>query len=377
MMKTTILLLVVLSTATVATEYYMAPDGKDADAGTAAKPFATLDHAGKLLLPGDTLWVKDGRYTAQPPAALRCSGTEQKPIRIFAVDGAHPVLDFSDVNQPGIHLKGAWCHLKGLTVTRADNNGFKLSGEKVLHNTIEYCTARANGNTGMHLGPGASHNTFINCDSYENFDPRKHGQDADGFGAKHSIGPGNRFVYCRAWNNSDDGYDLWCAENPVTIQNCYAWANGVNLWKDPLFEGNGNGIKLGQKGSSHVVLNCAVWDQPQRGIDLNGNSAGVTVTNCTAFRCKVNFDFHFTKGNIEKNVLRGNISFEGPDKIDPKVDDKNNSWNTPGLKLTAADFQSLDPNCLQGPRDKDGSLPKCSSLRLTKDSKAKGLGAFE
>jgi hypothetical protein len=371
-----VLAFVVLCQFALAQEYYISPDGNDVNPGTAASPMATLDKAAKLLTPGDTLWVRDGRYATQPPAALRCSGTEQAPVRIFAVAGARPVFDFAGKNGPGIHVKRSWCHLKGITVERAGYNGFKISGEDATHITLENCTARTNGNTGFHLGSGASYVTLLNCDSYENFDPGRHGQDADGFGAKHDIGPGNKFIGCRSWSNSDDGYDLWYAENQVRFEGCFAWANGVNLWKDPLFEGNGNGFKLGQMGSSHILVQCAAWDQPASGFDLNGNSAGVTVTNCTAFRCKTNFDFVSKKGNIEKNVLRNNISLQGPNKIDPKVDDKDNSWNTPGLELTKADFQSLDPNSMAGPRSPDGSLPKSNFLHLTPASKAKGLGAF-
>lgn len=359
-----------------AQEYYISPDGNDVNPGTAASPKATLGAAATLLTPGDTLWVRDGRYVAQPLTALRCTGTEQAPVRIFAVAGARPVFDFAGKNGPGIHVKRSWCHLKGLTVEHAGYNGFKISGEDAAHITLENCTARANGNTGFHLGSGASYITLLNCDSYENFDPGRHGQDADGFGAKHDIGPGNKFVGCRSWNNSDDGYDLWCAEQPIRFDGCYAWANGVNIWKDAAFEGNGNGFKLGQQGSQHVLERCVAWDQPASGFDLNGNSAGVTVTNCTAFRCKTNFDFISKKGNIEKNVLRNNISFAGPNRIDPKVDDKNNSWNTPGLELAKDDFVSLDPNSIMAPRAADGSLPRSNFMHLSTKSKAKGLGAF-
>jgi parallel beta-helix repeat protein len=292
------------------------------------------------------------------------------------VPGQRPIFDFAKATGVGISIESPWWHIKGITATHAESSGIRIQGIGAFRNILENCTARANENTGIHMGSGAADNTILNCDSYENFDARKHGQDADGFGAKFSIGTGNRCIGCRSWNNSDDGYDCWYAGSGVRFENCYAWANGVNIWKDPLFEGNGNGFKLGQLEGTHVLVNCVVWDQPHGGFDLNGNSSGVTITNCTAFRCGSDFAFTSSRGNIEKNVLRKNISFDGPNKIDPKVDDKDNSWNTPGLTLTRADFQSLDPNCMQGPRNPDGSLPKCNFLHLTPASKAKGLGVL-
>jgi hypothetical protein len=376
----TLQLLLVLAAMTVpamAAEYYLAADGNDTDPGSAAKPLATISKAGSLLKAGDTLWIRGGTYRAQPCTKLKQSGTEQAPIRILAAQGARPVLEFGVAKGPGITIQGAFWYVKGLTVTKAFGNGIRLIDPNAHHITLENVTAWANGNTGFHIDKGVHDNTLLNCDSYENYDAPKHGQDADGFAAKHDIGLGNRFVGCRAWNNSDDGFDCYFAGNPVTFENCYAWGNGVDLWKDTAFEGNGTGFKLGKLKGSHQVIRCAAWDQPQRGFDLNGNTSGVTVTNCTAFRCKVNFYFSGAKENVEKNVLRNNISFDGPDKIDPKVDDKNNSWNTPGLELTKADFQSLDPNSLQGPRGPDGSLPKGLFLHLVPGSKAKGLGAFE
>ena len=128
-------------------------------------------------------------------------------------------------------------------------------------------TARENGNTGIHIAGGAAHNLILNCDSYLNYDADEHGQDADGFGIKFGVGPGNKLVGCRAWNNSDDGYDTWHAGGAVTFERCYAWGNGVNLWEDAEFEGNGNGFKLGQREGRHRV-----W----RVRDVGSAAAGVS-----------------------------------------------------------------------------------------------------
>jgi hypothetical protein len=365
-----------LSSSLVAAEYYVAPTGNDENPGTAEKPRATLAAAADLLKAGDTLWVQPGTYEKQPHIRLRQAGKKGSPITIQAAPGQRPVIDFGGEPGDGVAITAAWWHIKGITFAHAGHNAVHIEGFMAYSNIIENVTAWANGNTGMHIGYAASDNTFLNCDSYENFDPAKHGQDADGFGAKNDVGSGNKFVGCRSWHNSDDGFDMWYAGSGVRFENCYAWGNGENIWKDPKFEGNGNGFKLGQRQGKHVLTNCVVWDQPHGGFDLNGNSSGVTVTNCTAFHCGNNFQFTSVQGNADKNVLHNNISFEGGVRIDPRMDDKNNSWNTPGLELTKADFRCLDPNSIEGPRGADGSLPKSDFLHLTPKSKAKGFGAF-
>ena len=46
---------------------------------------------------------------------------------------------------------------------------------------------------------------------------------ADGFSTS---GTGNVFRGCRAWFNSDDGYDCINAKALVTFDNCWAFYNG-------------------------------------------------------------------------------------------------------------------------------------------------------
>jgi hypothetical protein len=369
-------LLLAMTVPAAAVQYYMAHDGNDDNPGTLDRPFATLAKGASELKAGDVLVVRGGTYKAQPNVKLKQSGTQLEPIRIAAADGPKAVLEFGVDTGPGITIRGAYWNIRGIVVTKAQGNGIRLIDPNVHDVTLQNVTAFANGNTGFHLDKGVYNNTLLNCDSYENYDAPKHGQDADGFAAKHDIGTGNRFISCRAWKNSDDGFDCYLAGNAVTFEGCYAWRNGVDLWNDEAFEGNGNGFKLGKARGAHQVIRCAVWDQPQRGFDLNGNTSGVTITNCTALRCKTNFYITGSPENIDRNVLRSNISFAGPDKIDRRVDDLGNSWNTPGLTLTTADFLSLDPTIIEGPRAPDGSLPRSDFLRLAPKSKAHGLGAF-
>ena len=97
---------------------------------------------------------------------------------------------------------------------------------------------------------------MINCDSYNNADLRTYnaldnGGDADGFACKLYPGPGTEFHGCRAWNNSDDNWDLYMVYHPVVIDSCWAYHAGYTI--DGKAIGNGNGFKLGGGGSSGGV----------------------------------------------------------------------------------------------------------------------------
>jgi len=47
------------------------------------------------------------------------------------------------------------------------------------------------------------------CHSYNNRDPRKNGESADGLAIKEGDGTGNIVRGARLWNNVDDGLDFW------------------------------------------------------------------------------------------------------------------------------------------------------------------------
>jgi hypothetical protein len=369
---TSILAAAMFCSVAAAAEYHVATTGNDTWAGSAASPWLTVKKAAGAAVAGDTVWVHGGLYMNQPKATCANAGTQAMPIRIWAVPGEEPVvLDFTTETSSGFAVTGKWYHIKGLKIQHAYNGGMRLTTAACQNNLIENCTAYANRNMGFSIGGnssgfgnGPSDNTFLNCDSYENFDPQNDYENADGFGLKYYIGTGNRLIGCRAWLNCDDGYDCWYAGNGVYFENCYAWHNGDNIWEASPFAGDGNGFKLGQMLGPHVVVRCAAWDHWHYGIDLNGNSSGVMVEQCTSVRCDQTYAFTFVKGNTSSNVLRNNVSYGGTVAIDPLMVNENNSWNTPGVSIGADDFVSLDTAALEGPRQADGSLPAAWSLRL-------------
>jgi len=351
--------------------YYVSPGGKDSNPGTMEHPLKSIHAAVEVAGPGDNIIVRSGTYVVGSTIHLVKSGTADKPITLRAHPGDSPKLDFSGAKGIGIRIVGAYWHIKGLTIVNAETNGIRIEGDGAHHNIIEQTTTYANQLGGSGLIDGAAFNLFLNCDSYKNFDTESNGENADGIYVARSVGQGNLVIGCRSWNNADDGYDMWEAGNRVWLERCYAWRNGDNIWNHPFYTGNGNGFKLGQLEGDHLLIHCIAWDHPWRGFDLNGNSTGVTLHNCTAFRNNINYAFTYSKGNIEKNVLRGNLSYKGLMQIRPEVDDQYNSWNMPlDTEISEQDFVSLDDSIFIGPRNPDGSIPQNDFLKLAPGSAA-------
>jgi len=89
------------------------------------------------------------------------------------------------------------------------------------NNIIEQCASHHNQDAGIVIGINSSragtglNNLILNCDSYMNYDPATNG-GMRWFGAKENTGgTGNIFRGCRAWENSDDGFDFMVGDRQL------------------------------------------------------------------------------------------------------------------------------------------------------------------
>ncbi|MDZ7286875.1 MAG: right-handed parallel beta-helix repeat-containing protein [candidate division KSB1 bacterium] len=383
----------------------MATDGNDANPGTLARPFQTISRAIAEIIPGDTIYVRGGRYaltaTIMIPAAK--SGTAGQWVTLTAFPNETPLLDFSA--QPGgargISLRASYWHLHGLQIKGAGDNGMEIDGG--TNNLIENCAFFENRDSGLQLSNGAADNRISNCDSYYNADPPDYA-DADGFAPKLTVGSGNVFQGCRAWGNADDGWDgyLRGADNVSTIlENCWTWGNGyLKDGTDPGPQANGNGFKLGGGDNSnsgqlrhHVVLiNCLAFNNKQKGFDQNNNAGSMTLLQCTGYNNReANYSLSRALAPGQTLTVKNCVSFAGRVELGSFAVQAANSWMSPFV-VTAADFADLDPAPAALPRRADGSLPAMPFLHLAAGSdlidagvdlgrpfkgRAPDLGAFE
>ena len=370
-----VLLMLAVVPVRAQTAYYVAPDGDDDNPGTIAEPRASVTVAQVYAAPGDTIYMRGGTYAFEDPERLVADGEEGARLHLWAYPGEMPVLDFADYRDGearALRITGSYWHLKGLVVQNAGDNGIHISGDD---NVIEQVVVRYNRDSGLQLDSGASRNLILNVDSYENYDPQNNGENADGFAPKFDVGPGNVLRGCRAYRNSDDGFDMWNEDvangNGVRVEDSWAFENGVNRWDDPAFDGDGNGFKLGHGTGAHELVRVLTWRNAKHGIDINGNQTGVTVYNSTGFD-NGGDNFYFDEMS-DVHVLRNNVSHDADVTIFPDIDDAFNTWNE-GFAATDADFVSLDPAGLDGPRREDGSLPETGFMHLVAGSSLVNAG---
>jgi hypothetical protein len=352
----------ILSFAVRGSTYYVAVGGSDTGDGTLAAPYATISKAISQIAPGDTIYVLKGMYLLSATVQISSSnsGTVSDTCRLWAFPGDTVILDFyrQAFGNRGISVRGDYWHIRGLIVKNAGDNGMYIEGG---HNTIEDCVFSGNDDSGLQISGGGAYNTVINCDAFYNADPDN--EDADGFAAKLDIGPGNEFHGCRSWNNSDDGWDLFEADDLVVIDNCWAFYNGYLPQGNPS-AGDGNGFKLGGNYliGNHLVKNCISFNNRKYGYHQNNNTGSVTIYNSLGWdNDKQNFNFYLTEADT--SVLVNNISFAGGsnDKFTNCIL-TTNSWQTGGAD--AGDFISLDKNLAKDARQPDGSLPSNNLARL-------------
>lgn len=404
-----------------ARQFYLSPGGDDAAAGTSlSAPWATWRRAQQAMQAGDTLWMAGGLYRVTEDQImsqdrryvhvidLDKSGVRDARICYFGLPGERPVFDFSAVRPrnkrvSAVYMQGSWLHLRN----------FEIVGVQVTvkgHTQSECISARGGShciveNIAMHDGMAigyyqvaGSDNLVLNCDAYNNYDPYSegpYGGNVDGFGG-HVLDEsctGNVFRGCRAWWNSDDGFDLINAHAAYVIEDCWAFLNGYQPGTMDR-AGDGTGFKSGGYGMKprvkhlhvvpqHTVKNCIAYMNKNKGFYANHHLAGIVWQNNTGYKNPSNFCMlnRISPAVVRDtlgygHVLVGNVSLEprSPGRHLIDVDTTrcvigNNSFAPSDMNISAGDFLSVDADLLTAPRQADGALPQIDFLRPPKGSR--------
>lgn len=395
-----------------AADFFVAPDGNDSNPGTLVQPFGTVERAQTAASPGDTVYIRGGVYRfsgtqATVGVSLTKSGQDGKPIRYFAYEAEVPIFDLFELRPQarvtGLDVRCNWIHLRGLEVRGVrqlivgDSWGVRIRGD---HNLIERLHVHDNEAPGIFITSGKS-NLILNCDSHHNYDPLEDGGNADGFGC-HSNGGDNVMRGCRAWENSDDGFDFINAPGTCVAEESWAFRNGY-IPDTNMAGANGAGFKSGGFGNPpntpatgaprHVVRKSVAFSNRAIGFYANYHPGGIDFFNNTAFDNPSNYDLRTATGMTSSHTLRNNIAAT-PGRAIVSLSggtDTNNSWTLP-VQVTPADFASMDKALASMQRRADGSLPDMGFLRLAAESdlidrgevvglmfegKAPDLGAYE
>ncbi|MEW2636249.1 right-handed parallel beta-helix repeat-containing protein [Streptomyces sp. NPDC048389] len=352
-----------------------ASDGADAaPAGQVVSTTAALERAFAEARPGTTIQLRGGTYRPAKSLKSQADGTAARRITVTAHGNEKATIDGSALprDQWLVAIGGDYWTLSNLTFRNSPAHGVVVTSS--VGGVFKNITTHGNGNSGFTLrGDGTDDNLIENLDSYDNYDAKNHGQNADGLAVKFGSGSNNRVVGARLYNNADDGLDLWQWASPVRIERSWAYGNGVNRWKDPAFEGNGNGFKLGGGGASaaHVVTGNAAWDNTLHGFTENSNGGALRLHRNTAFRNGADgYFFLSSPSRLSRNLALDNAKAGA--KLGHRTVSAANVWNATatGGPQSAVRVRSTDPTTAQGPRKADGSLP--STVFLTTGTPAVG-----
>jgi hypothetical protein len=358
--------------ALAASTYYVAPNGNDGNAGTLAAPFATIQKAVGVVAAGDAISVRGGTYALTTNIQITKSGTAAAPITLAAYAGERVIIEGEALGYtPGavgstipaaqrgaIHMEAAYWKISGLEIVHGP---YGIYCANCNNNTFERLSTHDNYETGFQLQNSSANNLIVNLDSYNNRDPRKNGESADGLGIKEGSGTGNVVRGARLWNNIDDGFDAYAFTSPITVENSIAYGNGYNRWSIPDFSGDGQGFKMGGSGStgpaaSHSVTNSIAFSNAAHGFTDNGNTGSITFNRNTAYG-NVKTGFDVDGGSTSR--LTANLAVNNATAVAlGSSTASGNSWNIGGTWT----LQSTDSSTITGPRTADGSIPSSNFL---------------
>ncbi len=200
-MRFFLLLACLIASPGFAADYYVSPKGNDANAGSLASPWKTVQKAADTLQPGDTVFVRRGTY--RELVTIRVSGTAGAPITFAAFAGERPIIDATRIPVPeddraliyiedrshlvirgfdlrnfstakpqlqpcGIFIRGAAHHIElrdnrisGIRTTHRDGNAFGIAvyGTSTTQPVTDLIIA---GNEVHHLKTGNSESVALN-----------------------------------------------------------------------------------------------------------------------------------------------------------------------------------------------------------------------
>ena len=420
-----LILAIMMAASSAAKVVYMSASGSDAGDGSIRNPYATLPAAYKAIEGGDTICVRGGRYYVDDSQVMKIvgsyacvfmldkAGTAERRTCVMGYPGERPVFDFSALQMEGkyrfaaFYLGADYLHLKNFDIVgvpvriKGHTQSECVSARKGSHCIVENLAMHDNMAIGYYQLVG-EYNLVLNCDAYNNYDDFSEGEyggNVDGFGChirnvKHK---GNVFRNCRAWRNSDDGFDLINCDTSVEFDHCWAFYNGFRPTENAadtvtfVSAGDGNGFKAGGFGMGpktkcppecpeHYIHDCLAYKNKANGFYSNHHIGGnrwednVSVMNRMDNYNMVNRKGRDAEGKVDVpgygHVLRNNVSFRpGKWHISNVNEEKStlegNSFQS-GKQLSEADFESAQVSLLFVARDADGCLPDTNLFKIKK-----------
>jgi hypothetical protein len=293
--------------------YVVSPGGLDANPGTEAAPWRTLQRAADAVVAGDTVLVRPGDYQG---FHLTRDGTAAARITFAAESGVRITSPNAFTTRDGINLEGAdHVTVQGFTV-----NGMPRAGIRSVtnhHVTIRNNTADQNGTWGIFTG--FSDDLLIEANRTSRS------------AAEHGI-----YVSNSADRPVVRGNIIWGnAGNGIHMNGDAEVGGGDGLIEGALVEGNviyGNGARGGSGINGDGVVNSRIqnnllYDNHASGISLYringaaGSTGNVVANNTISMAADARWALNIQNGStgnvVFNNVLHNAHSFRGSVSISP------------------------------------------------------------
>lgn len=302
---------------------YVSTSGNNSGDGTAAKPFATIEHAVSQLEAGDTLHIAPGTYRVNDGGTFANSGTADKPIKIIGdgnvvIDGTGlfaytPVFDTGGKN----HL-----HFQNLTVQNSraavqvtgDSSNVLIDGLKTNNNQMaviidqgSYVTVKngifANSRNAVVANNTSHHLMFENIEAYGSQDIYEEYENKYRNGDGFIMNLGTHDVVFRniiAHDNWDAGIDTKAVNTLIDNVTVYSNKNNFKVWADTVIQnslsygariltddpvsGEGNGLNA-RTGNIKIIDSTFVNNANNDiQVDAQGPASNVSVENSIFYR---------------------------------------------------------------------------------------------
>jgi parallel beta-helix repeat protein len=249
--------------------YYVTTNGRDSNPGTEDQPFRTLDRGAWALMPGDTLYVKNGTYTGTLAFFGIPSGTSwDNPVTIAAYPGHSPVLQPSPDDYVFYISYTSYMVINGFLIDGTNGNvaGIKItdgaSHIRIQNSEVAYTA------DGIEVNDGAEGNEFMNLQLHDNT-----------YYGIYIASSNNVVEGCSIHNNGGYGIHAYSGAGEVNnnlIRNNEIYNNGQS--------GNGQSGIIISRGDGNQVYDNIIW----------GNVGGIWV------------DYGASNSYISGNTIYGN-----------------------------------------------------------------------
>ncbi len=336
--------------------YYVSPAGNDANNGSLAAPWRTIQKAANVVNPGDTVYVRAGVYgpynNGNDVAVFTRSGTASAPITFKNYPGEAPVIE-TMVNgarkERGFYINQA-AHLiiSGFEIRGAKRAGIRITGgdfvtieDNKVHdirdtasvNTVVggimvlndfsraniirrnevYDTSRGiivRNEGGVPIEGAVVEKNYIHDTHWWNASNVYDDKNADGVVCNTTVGMIVRQNVIT--HSGDDGIDCYDSDAAIIEQNTVFNSGDILSGSPAGANGDGNGIKVSTGGGGgHLITRNIAFNNERAGFDqdhVEAAAPGNTYYHNVSYGNGRN-GFLLERTSATPNVLRNNIAF--------------------------------------------------------------------